>query len=96
VIAEDQPLFPVQTLQDRLRFPAAEEHIAHYTNGVCVLYPAVPVLNDRLVHCLYRLKRTIAELQHVSVAEMRVGYKVKHSTPPSVVFCEKYISYVTA
>lgn len=78
MIAEDQTLLPVQPLQDRLRLLAAEEHISHDADGISVLHSAVPVLYDHLVHFLYRFKRTVAELQHVPMAEVRIGYKVEH------------------
>ena len=97
VIAKDQPLLSVQPLQYRFRFLAAEEHIAHNTDGIGILYPAVPVLNDRFVHFLYCLKWTVTELQHVSVSEMGIGYEVKNccSLPSqSIVIVEHELQFI--
>ncbi len=62
MVAYDQPLLPVEPLQDRFRFLTDEEHISENTNGTAALNAAVPVLYDCLIHFFYCRKRTVAEL----------------------------------
>ena len=92
MIAEDQTLLPVQPLKNRLWLLAAEEHISHDADGIGVLNAAVPVLNDRFVHFLYRLKRAVTELQYISVPEMWVGNEIEHVS--TSFFCVLEIVYL--